>query len=143
MSIRLTAVLDTNVLVSALLEPRGIPARILGHATERTFELVISDYILDELDDVLERIPGIEAGPRQEARNLLARIGRNVKPLTGSWSERDPKDNPVLGTALAAGADFLVTGDKPLLDLKSVSAVEIVNVRRFNKLIARQRGGAR
>ena len=54
---------------------------------------------------------------------------------------KDAGDNPVVGTAAAAGADYLVTGDRGLLDLASVAGTEIVSVRRFNKILARESGG--
>jgi len=135
---RLAAVLDTNVLVSALLEPRGLPARLLDHAIEGTFDLVVSDYLLDELSEVLERI---DRSTRRDTFQVLRRLGRTVRPLSGTWSVKDAGDNPVVGTAAAAGADYLVTGDRGLLDLASVAGTEIVSVRRFNKILARESGG--
>jgi len=138
---RLLAVLDTNVLVSALLEPRGLPARLLDQAVDGAFLLALSDYILGELDDVLGRLGEVEPATRRDARRLLDRVSRRVRPLSGSWSPRDAKDNPVVGTAVAAMADYLVTGDRPLLDLGPVSGVEIVSVRKFHRILARRAGG--
>ena len=135
---RLLAVLDTNVLVSALLEPRGLPARLLDQGVDGIFLLVVSDYILEELDDVLGRLPEVEPATRRDTRRLLGQVGRRVRPLSGSWSPQDAKDNPVVGTAVAAMADHLVTGDRPLLDLGAVSGIEIVSVRKFHRILARR-----
>ena len=73
---RLAAVLDTNVLVSALLEPRGLPARLLDQATAGSFELVVSDYLLDELREVLERLPRLEPATRRDTSWCGASVGR-------------------------------------------------------------------
>ena len=116
-------VLDTNVMVSALIKPGGIPAQILAHATY--FALITSDAILTELERVLpyERIkqryklsdPIIEeylAGIRDD-RNVVAVI----KAVTGV--SQDPDDDKFLACAETPEADCIVSGDPQLTNLGS------------------------
>jgi putative PIN family toxin of toxin-antitoxin system len=116
----LRVVLDTNVLVSGLAYPESVPGRILSAWQQGGLNVVLSRYILDEMVRVLPRLSRIKLGP-QEIRDLadsflfLAEI---VEP-SGEVEEalRDKADQPVLGTLLAAQADYLITGDKDLLAL--------------------------
>ena len=116
----LRVVPDTNVLVSALAYPDSIPGRILSVARQGGLELVLSHYILDEMVRVLPRLPRIVM-TREEIRDLADSflfLAELVEP--GSEREeslRDEVDQAVLGTLLAAKADYLITGDKDLLAL--------------------------
>ncbi|MCC4113864.1 putative toxin-antitoxin system toxin component, PIN family [Aromatoleum toluclasticum] len=114
----LRVVLDTNVLVSGLAYPGSVPGRIVTAWRQGGLEVALSRYILDELVRVLPRLPRIRMTPA-EIRDLadsfmfLADI---VEPEgTQEANLRDPADQPVLLTLLAAKADYLVTGDKDLL----------------------------
>jgi putative PIN family toxin of toxin-antitoxin system len=122
----LRVVLDTNVLVSALAYPASIPGHILAAGRRGSIDLVLSRYILDEMIRVLPRLKRIKLKP-SETRDLadsfmfLAQI---VTPLTiTDPSLRDEADQPILGTLLAANADYLVTGDKDLLALADVHPI--------------------
>ena len=131
-----SAVLDTNVLVSGLLFPNGLPSRLLDSAIERQFEMVLSDYILEEVDEVLSRIPGVPITTRHAAVKVLMDSCRLVIPAKGAWAVRDPKDLPIVGTAVAGQVDYLVTGDKDLLSLRKVATVLIVTPRSFASIMA-------
>lgn len=118
----LRVVLDTNVLVSGLAYPGSVPGRIVTAWRQGGLEVALSRYILDELVRVLPRLPRIRMTPA-EIRDLadsfmfLADI---VEPDgTQEPKLRDPADQPVLLTLLAARADYLITGDKDLLALAS------------------------
>lgn len=118
----LRVVLDTNVLVSGLAYPGSVPGRIVTAWRQDGLEVALSRYILDELVRVLPRLPRIRMTPA-EIRDLadsfmfLADI---VEPDgTQEPKLRDPADQPVLLTLLAARADYLITGDKDLLALAS------------------------
>jgi putative PIN family toxin of toxin-antitoxin system len=113
-------VLDTNVLVSGLAYPLGIPGRIVRAWQRGALGVVLSRYILDEMVRVLPRLSHNERTPA-EIRELADRFlsnGEIVEP-GGEVDEdlRDKADRPVLGTLLASGADYLITGDKDLLVL--------------------------
>lgn len=116
----LRVVLDTNVLVSGLAYPGSVPGRIVAAWRQGGLEVALSRYILDELVRVLPRLPRIRM-TSAEIRDLadsfmfLADI---VEPEGAhDVNLRDPADQPVLLTLLAAKADYLVTGDKDLLAL--------------------------
>ena len=116
----LRVVLDTNVLVSGLAYPGSVPGRIVTAWRQGGLEVALSRYILDELVRVLPRLSRIRM-TLAEIRDLadsfmfLADI---VEPEgEQDASLRDPADQPVLLTLLAAKADYLITGDKDLLVL--------------------------
>ncbi len=116
-------VLDTNVLVSALLNHHGIPARILTSVWAGELELASSQPLLDELQEVLV-YPKIRK--RLDAHAIDVDLFLELLPFfittveTGDVAVptvRDADDSLVLATLIAADADWLVTGDKDLLVL--------------------------
>jgi len=105
-------VLDTNVLVSGLLNPQGPPGRILDFVLAGKAVLLVDDRILDEYREVLTR-PRF-AFDAAEVATLLAFLAAESEwviatgpPLTLS----DPSDQPFAEVAIAAGAAVLVTGN--------------------------------
>ncbi|MEO0509694.1 MAG: putative toxin-antitoxin system toxin component, PIN family [Verrucomicrobiota bacterium] len=134
-------VLDTNVLVSALLTKDTPPDQLYLAWEAGQFELVTSSWQIDELRRVLgyeklkPYIKPMEASLLLENIDAMAEIIGIAKPRTES---SDPDDNWILATAVEGGADLLVTGDKnDLLKLKEVGGVRIVNAREALKLIER------
>ena len=116
----LRVVLDTNVLVSGLAYPGSVPGRILNAWQQGGLDVVLSKYILDEMVRVLPRLSRIQLSPA-EVRDLADSflfMAEIVEP-SGEVDEalRDKADGPVLGTLLAAQADYLITGVKDLLAL--------------------------
>lgn len=134
-------VLDTNILIAAIIT-KGTPPDDLYRAWLRgEFELVTSTAQIAELADVLAR-PGVrkhvdpdEASAIVENIDTRAMILRHLPEVSLS---PDPKDNPILATALAGNADMVVSGDKKhLLALGDVQGIPIVTARdalmRINK----------
>jgi len=123
---RLRAVLDTNVLVSGLAYPLGIPGRILNSWQLGGLDVVLSKYILDEMVRVLPRLSRNKRSP-QEIRDLADSflfMAEIVEPSGEvDLALRDKADGPVLGTLLASQADYLITGDKDLLALAGKYAI--------------------
>ena len=113
-------VLDTNVLVSGLAYPLGIPGRIVRAWQRGALGVVLSRYILDEMVRVLPRLSHNKRSPA-EIRELADRflLKAEIVEPSGEVDEalRDKADGPVLGTLLAAKSDYLITGDKDLLAL--------------------------
>ena len=127
-------VLDTNVLVSALIT-RGTPPDQLYQAWEAgSFDLVTSTVQVAELARVLAYEKLRPYLHQEEAEALLESIGavaEVVDDLPALDISRDPDDNAILATAVAGEADLLVTGDKSdLLALKSVHGIAIVTPRQ-------------
>ena len=117
----LRVVLDTNVLVSGIAYPGGIPGKIFGAWRQGSLAVVLSRHILDELARSLPRLNHrLNWKPQDfadyvEALSILANA---VEPDTvDPGSVRDAGDLLVLGTLFAAKADYLITGDDDLLVL--------------------------
>lgn len=115
----LRVVLDTNVLASGLAYPASVPGKIVAAWRQGAIDVVLSHYILDELARVLPRLNHrLDWRPSEFADliDILSIEAELVEPATPIQGElRDAKDLPVLGTLLASGADYLVTGDADLL----------------------------
>lgn len=128
-------VIDTNVLVSALLAGTSLPAHLIVMWREGRFDLLTSAEQLDELMRVT-RYPKIRErlAPALAGRliNELRDIAVVVKNLPTVAVCADPYDNYLLAMAAEGAADFLVTGDKhDLLGLKLYEGTRIVTVRDF------------
>lgn len=117
------AVLDTNVLVSALLAPSGSPAAILRAWTDGAFELVASPKLLDELRRVL-------AYPKLQSRITSPEADEFIELVRGAaLVVDDTADAPTIGSDDPAGdylialaettRSFIVTGDSDLLKLSN------------------------
>jgi putative PIN family toxin of toxin-antitoxin system len=116
----LRVVLDTNVLVSGLAYPGSIPGRIVSVWRQGGLDVVLSRYILDEMNRVLPRLSRINlsSGEIRDLVDSFMFLADIVEPDGGrDASLRDPADQQVLGTLLASKADYLITGDKDLLAL--------------------------
>jgi hypothetical protein len=122
-------ILDTNVLLSALLSPLGAPAKLLEAWERKAFTLVACDALVAELRDVAGR-PFFRARLRASAAELLAAGLRDFsafcQKLPSGPIAPDPKDSYLLALAEAGQAEFLVTGDKELLSLKRHKSTRIV-----------------
>jgi len=126
-------VLDTNVLVSALLVPVGAPALILRQFRDGDWNMAVSGTILEEYGRVLRR-------PRfglniDEIRSVLSEI--ESRSLLVIPSQRfnavpeDPSDNEFLDVAVEAGADTVVSGDNHLLKLRWFHRIPIYSPLQF------------
>ena len=136
------AVLDTNVLVSAVLSQGSRPDSILQAWRIGSFELVTSAPLLYELAGVLAR-PRISqrlGWSADERREFLAAL-RNAAILVVPQRElrvvrADPSDDRLLEAAVEAQADYLVSGDQHLLDIGSYEGLQIVSPVRFSTLLS-------
>lgn len=136
------AVLEINVIVSALLSPTGSPARILRAWTDGAFDLIVSPMLLDGLARVLAYPKLRPHITTDEAAGIVEWLRREATLLS------DPSDTPPIRStdsaddhliALAANASaFLVTGDSDLLDLAGRSPV--LAPRAFLERLGEERG---
>jgi putative PIN family toxin of toxin-antitoxin system len=121
-------ILDTNILLSALLSPVGPPAKLLDQWERKRFTLVACDALIAELRDVASR-PFFRARLRGSAVELLAAGLRDFSffcsELVTAPVAPDPKDSYLLALAEVSHAEFLVTGDKQLLSLKRHKSTRI------------------
>lgn len=128
-------VVDTNILVSALLSGTSLPAHLLLLWRQNRFALLTAAEQLDELRRVTrypkirERLPPALAGRLVNDLRGLALILDRLPTVTVS---PDPDDNYLLAIAAAGSADFLLTGDKrDLLALEKHGSTRILTVRAF------------
>ena len=128
-------VIDTNILISALLSGSSLPAHLIALWREGRFDLLTSADQLDELMRVTryprirERLAPPLAGRLINELRDIAVVVKNLPVVTVSTA---PFDNYLLATAAAGSADFLVTGDKrDLLALKLYEGTKIITVRDF------------
>lgn len=122
-------VLDTNILLSAMLSPKGAPAQIVEAWEENLFTLAICPELLAELRDVSQRPffrARLHAGIAERLAASLRDLAISYRHLPSATGAPDPKDNFLLALAEASQADFLVTGDKGLLSLKQYKSTRII-----------------
>lgn len=115
----LEATPDTNILVSGLVFRRGKPAQLLKLGITGETDLIVSEAILDEMVEVLQRKFQATAEDVEEAKAIIRDAARVITPKVElNVIKDDPDDNLVLECAVSAGSDYIVTGDKDLLRLK-------------------------
>lgn len=127
---------DTNVFISALLWT-GIPHRLLRLAEEGELTLVTTPEIMQELREVLGRpkfrlrIRTLQTSVAELMESLLSMVevipDLPIEPVI----KRDPDDDKVLACAVAAQADWLVSGDDHLLSLRRYKEIPIVTPGQF------------
>jgi putative PIN family toxin of toxin-antitoxin system len=129
-------VLDTNIIVSALISD-GKPRELFRKGIENQFSIVTSDQMLKELARVLRR-PKFKTNPNEIRRITLALLNSaemiSVKTELKVVKE-DPKDDMVIETAYDGHADFIVTGDRHLLELENFRGIKITTVEKALKLL--------
>jgi putative PIN family toxin of toxin-antitoxin system len=136
------AVLDTNVLVSALISPGGPSAALLLELRAGSFELVTSQLLLEELSDVLARpklrphVSPQEAAAFVELVRAEATVLDDPAPSVFALTA-DPDDEFLVDLARAASADVLVSGDRHVLALRG--ALPVMSPAEF---LASLTGGA-
>ena len=129
------AVFDTNVLVAAFTV-EGLCSRILTRSRKKQFHLIVCPIILQEFEHVLIKKFSATRGEVRDALRIVSEAVHNVvRPSQPVQSVcRDPDDDAILACALEARADYLVTGDVDLLDLKTFRGIRIVSPRDFELL---------
>jgi len=129
------AVFDTNVLVAAFVA-EGICSRLLTRGRRKQFCLIVCPIILQEFERVL--IKKFSA-TRNETRSALRIVSEAVHSVVHPSQPvqsvgRDPDDDAILACALEARADYLVTGEEDLLELKGFKGIRILTPRDFELL---------
>lgn len=132
------AVLDTNVIISGILKEDSVPGQLLkAFLEENKFLLVTSMEILREIALVLRypKIQKIHGWSEERIETFLLRF-LEVSLLTKGEIKvevikDDPEDNKFLSCALEGEADYIVTGDIHLKQLKEYKGVKILTPRSF------------
>jgi putative PIN family toxin of toxin-antitoxin system len=121
-------ILDTNVLLSRLLLPDSIAARAVRRLLDRA-QPIVSEETLRELAETLSRPkfdPYVSQLDRQTFFELFARVAEWVPVMTTIRQCRDPKHDKFLELAVDGTADWIVTGDKDLLELSPYQSTSIL-----------------
>lgn len=123
-------VLDSNVVISAFAS-RGLCDAILEFCIEEQ-EVVLSEHLIREIrSGFLKKLKMPKSEAEDNLGFLLGGCLLGDPHIVPRESCRDPKDLPVLGLAVAVGADFIVTGDTDLLELVSFHRTRILSPRDF------------
>jgi putative PIN family toxin of toxin-antitoxin system len=130
------AVVDTNILIRALIKPQGTVGPVLTHLRHGRYTLLYADPLLDELVAklALPQIRGKYHLDDEDVETVLALIllrGELVVPQRRITVCRDPQDDIVLEVAVEGQADFIVTGDNDLLVLHPFEGIPIVGPAEF------------
>ncbi len=134
--IPLRLVLDTNVVVSAALQPEGLQRTVVLLAITKPARWYVSDAIVLEYALVLARPElKIRKSLRQQLLQLIENHARMVVPSRLSQITRDPADNIFVECADAARADYLVTGNQRHFP-KFWKKTKVISSREFLDVIA-------
>ena len=126
------AVFDTNVLIAAIIT-EGICSKLLHRARAGEFSLISCPFIMKELRRILSKKFRLS-----QEESALA-----MEPISGAISQviehnikianicRDASDDNIIACAVAAKADYLVSGDSDLLEIKSYKDIKIITPRDF------------
>ena len=121
---------DTNIIISSVFW-RGNPYEIIRRGILRKYQLITSAEILDEVVDKLRNKFKFPGGNIQEFIDILLTYCHVVKPANKFDVMRDKKDNKIIECAFDGKAEYIVTGDPDLLDLKEFRGIKIIKAKEF------------
>lgn len=135
-------VVDTNILVSALISKKiSPPLEIYNLMKSENFLLVTSRLILEELEDVLGRkeITKLHQRTPEQIQRILAEIAETSVVVPGlvivEIVKADPDDDIFIAAAIEGKAEYIITGDRALLNLIEYQRIKIVTPANFLHLI--------
>ena len=126
-------VVDTNIVVSAVLFPQSVPRQALDHA-QNIGIVVVSASTLTELQQVLSRSKFDRYVPLEQRESFLQQLTNTTQLVSVTASIeicRDPKDNQYLELAVSGQASVIITGDRDLLVLHPFRDISIVTPQAF------------
>jgi putative PIN family toxin of toxin-antitoxin system len=130
-------VLDTNLLVSALINSRGTPAKILEAWKNGEIILIFSPAILKEIGQVLNyhQIGKLHGMSTKEINDFLEELKEYCLIVQGTIKvkviKEDPSDDKFIACALEGEADFIVSGDKHLQRIRESHGIPIIKPQDF------------
>ncbi len=131
-------VLDTTIIISSFISQDSYPYKAVDLWFRKEYTLVTSTWQIQEIQGVSRR-PRIKAliTEHEVGRliNLLREKAVVLKELPDVAYSSDPDDNPILAAAIAAQAQYVVSGDKKhLLSLEAVKGIPVITAREFVEL---------
>jgi hypothetical protein len=137
----LVVVLDTNIIVSGTIQKAGHSAAILDAWRDGQFLLIVSEALLEEVRDVLHR-SHIKKKYRladEEIEKVLDDLRRYSKEVPGKLEvhiiQEDPEDNFLISAALEEEADYIISGNPHLKNLKEYKGIKIISPAEFVKIL--------
>lgn len=133
----LRIVIDTNILVSSILIESSLPDMAFK-AARKNGKILLSDVTSQELQAVLNRPKFDRYISRDIRHQFLAKIkleSEQIVIFETIQECRDPKDNKFLEVAVNGNANYIITGDRDLLELHPFRGIYILNPRQFLQLI--------
>jgi len=130
-------VIDTNVLVSAVLKDRDPETVIMFVASRDDFEWIVSKEIMAEYIEVLNRPKfGLPKDILDAWRAILDRLTVSCTVDLVIDFPRDRKDAKFLSCSVAAGVDYFITGDSDFNEAHQLLTTTIISVSQFKKLVS-------
>jgi uncharacterized protein len=138
-------VVDTNILVRAVIQPHGSVGPVVLRPRSGDYTLLYALSLLEELVDVLNR-PRIRDKYRLTEQDIETTLGlillrgeavKRVKRITACC---DPKDDKFLEVAVAGKADAIVSGDRDLLALHPFTGIPIISPKEFLRMLDQEQG---
>lgn len=121
-------VLDTNILISALVFG-GNSEKVLNQILEGEIKAATSEILIAELTEKLLKKFTFTQERIVQIKEMLGQNFETVYPKKSINISRDLDDNRVLEAGVEGDCDFIITGDKDLLELKSYKGIKIVTVK--------------
>ncbi len=131
----ISAVIDTNVFVSGLINLSGAAAELILRWLKYQFTIIISNDILEEYQAVLLHLPGIETSKALALIEKLLATAEKVATPGALCVCKDADDDKFLETAIVGQADYLVTKNLRHYPPKSYQGVQIVKISKFLKVL--------
>jgi len=134
-------VLDTDELIRTVIKSSGLPDQIVQAWRDGKFEMVLSPAMLAELAKVLRypRLRKLHGWTDAQVDELVDRLRAAATVVAGdvkvSVVADDPNDNVILACAVEVGADYVVSGDAHLLNLKTYRGIRVMTAREFTILL--------
>jgi putative PIN family toxin of toxin-antitoxin system len=140
----LRIVLDANIFVSAVLKPKSDLAKIFDLIKDEKLKLILSSDILSEIREVL-LYPKLRKHHRQTVKEIDDFLERTIhisRIASGKMKvdeiKDDPEDNKYLAAAVDGEADFIISGDHHLKNLRIYQGIRILDPSAFLKLMQNQ-----
>ena len=129
-------VLDANIFISSFFRG-GNPRMVLERVIEGIDELFITKELLDEIEEVLGR-PKFHADKEEIYffMNSIEEIGNRIIPkMQIKNGSKDKTDNKYIECGMAANADYIISGDIHLLELREYGYIKIITAREYLEVI--------
>ena len=134
--IKTIVVLDTNIFISAVFW-EGKPYMIVKQAINHEIIVFISNYIIEEIRKVFARDFNLEKQEIDDIINAVLYFTHLIEPKESvTVIKDDPKDDKILDCAIACNANFIVSQDNHLLNLKSFRNIKIFSPEEFLKTLS-------